>query len=284
MNDDNGSNNGTQDHQPSNKSWLDKLTHAFSSDPETREELLEILREAHNNKIIDSEALEIIEGALEVSEQQVRDIMIPRSQMVVIEYDQTPEQFLPTVIESGHSRFPVVGETQDDIRGILLAKELLPLVLKGSEGFDMSELVRPAEIIPESKRLNILLREFREQRYHMAMVVDEYGSVSGLVTIEDVLEEIVGEIEDETDEEEIEQIRAQQDGTFLVEALTPIEEFNERFDVSMDEEEYDTIGGIVMQAFGRLPEEGEQVDVNGFQFRVMKGDKRKIHLLELKIV
>ena len=279
MNDDSGS--SPQD--APGKSWLDKLTHAFSSDPETREELLEVLREAHNNKIIDSEALEIIEGALEVSEQQVRDIMVPRSQMVVIECDQTPEQFLPIVIESGHSRFPVVGESQDDIRGILLAKELLPLVLKGTDGFNMADLVRPAEIVPESKRLNVLLREFREQRYHMAMVVDEYGGVSGLVTIEDVLEEIVGEIEDETDEEEAQQIRAQQDGSFLVEALTPIEEFNEHFEVTMDEEEYDTIGGIVMQAFGRLPKEGEQVDVNGFQFRVVKGDKRKIHLLELKV-
>ena len=264
-----------------NKSWLDKLTNAFSSDPETREELLEVLREAHSNQIIDSEALEIIEGALEVSEQQVRDIMIQRSQMVAIEYEQNPEEFLPLVIESGHSRFPVVGESQDDIKGILLAKELLPLVLKGTDGFDMAELVRPAEIVPESKRLNVLLREFREQRYHMAIVVDEYGSVSGLVTIEDVLEEIVGEIEDETDEEEVAQIRPQANGSFLVEALTPIEEFNEHFEASLDEEEYDTIGGIVMQAFGRLPQEGEQVQVDGFSFSVVKGDNRRIHLLEL---
>ncbi|MDM3872480.1 transporter associated domain-containing protein [Porticoccus sp. W117] len=264
-----------------NKSWLDKLTNAFSSDPETREELLEVLHEAHNNKIIDSEALEIIEGALEVSEQQVRDIMIPRSQMVAIEYDQTPEEFLPVVIESGHSRFPVVGESHDDIRGVLLAKELLPLLLKDSDEFDMADLVRPATIIPESKRLNVLLKEFREQRYHMAMVVDEYGTVSGLVTIEDVLEEIVGEIEDETDEEEVAQIRPQENGSFLVEALTPIEEFNEHFDASLDEEEYDTIGGIVMQAFGRLPSEGEQVQVDGFSFSVVKGDGRRIHLLEL---
>ncbi|UTW44948.1 CBS domain-containing protein [bacterium SCSIO 12696] len=272
------SDNGSQQ---DNKSWLDKLTQAFSSDLETREELLEVLREAHNNQIIDSEALEIIEGALEVSEQQVRDIMIQRSQMVAIEYEQKPEEFLPLVIESGHSRFPVVGDSQDDIKGILLAKELLPLVLKGTDDFDMAELVRPAEIVPESKRLNVLLREFREQRYHMAIVVDEYGSVSGLVTIEDVLEEIVGEIEDETDEEEEEQIRPQKDGTFLVEALTPIEEFNERFDAEMDEEEYDTIGGIVMQAFGRLPQIGEQVQVNGLTFSVVKGDGRRIHLLEL---
>ncbi|MCV6604761.1 MAG: CBS domain-containing protein [Porticoccaceae bacterium] len=265
------------------KSWLDKLTNAFSSDPETREELLEVLREAHNNKIIDSEALEIIEGALEVSEQQVRDIMIPRSQVVAIEYEQTPEEFLPVVIESGHSRFPVVGESHDDIRGVLLAKELLPLLLKDSDEFDMADLVRPATIIPESKRLNVLLKEFREQRYHMAMVVDEYGSVSGLVTIEDVLEEIVGEIEDETDEEEVAQIRPQENGSFLVEALTPIEEFNEHFEATLDEEEYDTIGGIVMQAFGRLPQEGEQVQVDGFSFSVVKGDNRRIHLLALEL-
>lgn len=278
MSDENGGSPSEQ-----GKSWLDKLTHAFSSDPETREELLDVLREAHNNKIIDSEALEIIEGALEVSEQQARDIMVPRSQMVMVEFDASPQDVLALVIESGHSRFPVIGESADDLRGILLAKELLPLVVQGIDHFDMAKLVRPAAIIPESKRLNVLLKEFREQRYHMAMVVDEYGGVSGLVTIEDVLEEIVGEIEDETDETDVAQIRPQLDGSFLIEALTPIEEFNEHFDVEMDDDEYDTIGGIVMQAFGRLPEEGEQVAINGFQFTVKKGDTRRIHLLELKL-
>lgn len=280
MSDDNGNND--QDPQQS-KSWLDKLTNAFSSDPETREDLLEVLQEAHNNKIIDEEALEIIEGALEVSELQARDLMVPRSQMVVVCHNQKPEEFLPSVIESGHSRFPVIGESFDDVRGILLAKELLKLLLKDSCDFNMDDMMRAPAIIPESKRINVLLKEFRELRYHMAVVVDEYGSVSGLITIEDILEEIVGDIEDETDEEEIDQIRVQEDGSFLIEALTPIEEFNEHFEVEMNEEEFDTIGGIVMQAFGRLPQEGESVDVNGFNFRVLKGDNRKIHLLELKM-
>ena len=264
------------------RSWFDKLIQSFSSNPGDREELLEVLRAAHDNQIIDGEALDIIEGALKVSELQARDIMIPRSQIVAIQHDAKPEEFLPAVIECGHSRFPVVGESSDDIRGILLAKELLPLVLKGSDDFCMEKLVRPAAIIPESKRLNVLLKEFREQRYHMAMVIDEYGGISGLVTIEDVLEEIVGDIEDETDEEEVEQIRSQQDGSYLVAALTPIEEFNGRFAVEFDDEEYDTIGGIVIQAFGRLPMEGESVNVNGFNFRVVKGDNRKLDLLELK--
>ncbi|WIO74586.1 transporter associated domain-containing protein [Porticoccaceae bacterium LTM1] len=280
MSEDNGNND--QDPQQS-KSWFDKLTNAFSSDPETREDLLEVLQEAHNNKIIDEEALEIIEGALEVSELQARDLMVPRSQMVVVSHNQKPEEFLPAVIESGHSRFPVIGDSFDDVRGILLAKELLKLLLKDSCDFNMDDMMRAPAIIPESKRINVLLKEFRELRYHMAVVVDEYGSVSGLITIEDILEEIVGDIEDETDEEEIDQIRVQEDGSFLVEALTPIEEFNEHFEVEMNDEEFDTIGGIVMQAFGRLPQEGESVDVNGFNFRVLKGDNRKIHLLELKM-
>ncbi len=274
MSDDNGS---SQD-----RSWLDKLIHSFSSDPGNREELVEVLRAAHDKKIIDSEALEIIEGALKVSELQARDIMIPRSQIVAIQHDAKPEEFLPAVIECGHSRFPVVGESYDDIRGVLLAKELLPLVLKDSEDFCMEKLVRPAAIIPESKRLNVLLKEFREKRYHMAMVIDEYGGISGLVTIEDVLEEIVGDIEDETDEEETKQIQLLEDGVFLVEALTPIEEFNSHFEAAFDDEEFDTIGGIVVHAFGHLPKEGESVDVDGFNFRVVKSDNRKIDLLELK--
>lgn len=274
MSDDNGS---SQD-----RSWFDKLIQTFSSDPGSREELLEILRAAHDNEIIDGEALEIIEGALKVSELQARDIMVPRSQMVVVQYGAKPEEFLPAVTESGHSRFPVVGESHDDIRGILLAKELLPLILKNNDDFCMDSLLRPAAIIPESKRLNVLLREFREQRYHMAMVIDEYGGISGLVTIEDVLEEIVGDIEDETDEAEAEQIQTQEDGSFLVQALTPIDEFNDRFAANFDDEEYDTIGGIVIHAFGRLPKAGESVNVDGFRFRVVEGDNRKLHLLEMK--
>jgi magnesium and cobalt transporter len=266
---------------PQEKSWLGKLADAFSSDPQTRDDLAQILRAAYENKLIDNDALEIIEGALKVSDQQVREIMIPRSQMVLIRRSDSLETILSTVMESNHSRFPVVGESADDVRGILLAKELLPLVLEGRENFSLDNIIRPATIIPESKRLNVLLREFREQRYHMAIVVDEYGGVAGLVTIEDILEEIVGDIEDETDAEETRMIRKQDNGHYLIEALTPIEHFNEFFDVGLSDDDFDTIGGLIVQAFGRLPEVGETVDVEDFVFRVSQGDNRQVKLLEL---
>ena len=266
------------------KSWLDKLANVFSSEPQSRDDLTLLLRAAHESNVIDHDALEIIEGALNVSDQQVREIMIPRSQMVVIQHETSLEDILKLVIESSHSRFPVIGDSADDIVGILLAKELLPLILGGRENFDLSKVVRPATIIPESKRLNVLLREFREQRYHMAIVVDEYGGISGLITIEDILEEIVGEIEDETDEEEQEgtMIRLQPNGSHLVDALTPIEDFNEYFDAGVCDEEFDTIGGIIIQAFGRMPAVDEIVDVNGFTFRVAEGDNRQVKLLEMQ--
>lgn len=268
---------------PQEKSWLGKLAHAFSGEPQTREELASTLRAAYDNKIIDHDALEIIEGALHVTDQQVREIMIPRSQMVVIQHDASLEDILKLVIESSHSRFPVIGETADDITGILLAKELLPLVLTGRENFDIAKVVRPATIIPESKRLNVLLREFREQRYHMAIVVDEYGGIAGLITIEDILEEIVGDIEDETDEDEGAMIRPQEDNCYLVDALTPIEDFNEHFDTGISDEEFDTIGGIIVQAFGRMPKVDESVRVDNFIFRVAEGDNRQVKLLEMRI-
>ena len=263
------------------KSWLGKLADAFSSDPQSRDDLAQILRAAHDNQLIDSDALEIIEGALKVSDQQVREIMIPRSQMVMIRHDDSLEILLETVMESNHSRFPVIGDSADDVRGILLAKELLPLVLGGRENFDIDNVIRPATIIPESKRLNVLLREFREQRYHMAIIVDEYGGVAGLVTIEDILEEIVGEIEDETDAEETDMIQPQASGNFLVEALTPIEDFNEFFDVGLSDDEFDTIGGLIVQAFGRLPGINETAQIEGFNFRVAEGDNRQVKLLEV---
>lgn len=262
------------------KSWLDKLLHSFSAEPKSREELLEVIKEAAENKLLDQEALGIIEGALDVASQQVREVMIPRSQMVVIKLDEAPEEFLPKVIESGHSRFPVIGESVDDIRGILLAKDLLPLVLGGVENFRLENIIRQANVIPEAKRLNILLREFREQRYHMALVIDEYGSISGLVTIEDVLEEIVGEIEDETDEEgEDAFIRKVSESDFIIKALTPIEDFNEHFSVGLPDEEFDTIGGLLMQTFGHLPKRNESCSLGGFDFRVLYADNRQIHLL-----
>ncbi len=268
---------------PQEKSWLGKLAHAFSGEPQTREELASTLRAAYDNKIIDHDALEIIEGALHVTDQQVREIMIPRSQMVVIQNNASLEDILKLVIESSHSRFPVIGENADDITGILLAKELLPLVLTGRENFDIAKVVRPATIIPESKRLNVLLREFREQRYHMAIVVDEYGGIAGLITIEDILEEIVGDIEDETDEDEDTMIRPQEDNSYLVDALTPIEDFNEHFDTGISDEEFDTIGGIIVQAFGRMPKVDESVRVGNFIFRVAEGDNRQVKLLEMRI-
>ena len=264
------------------KNWLEKLLSAFSTEPKSRDELLDIIKDAAENQLVDAEALSIIEGALDVSSQQVREIMIPRSQMVVVSLQDKPEEFLPKIIESGHSRFPVIGESIDDIRGVLLAKDLLPLVLKGIEGFSLEETIRPANIIPESKRLNILLREFRENRYHMAVVIDEYGGVSGVVTIEDILEEIVGEIEDETDEEEADSfIRKVGDNDFIVKALTPIEDFNEYFECELSEEEFDTVGGLIMQSFGHLPGRDEVTRLANFMFRVLYADNRQIHLLRV---
>ncbi|WP_204902974.1 HlyC/CorC family transporter [Microbulbifer mangrovi] len=264
------------------KNWLEKILGAFSQEPKSRDELLDIIKDAAENKVVDAEALSIIEGALDVSSQQVREIMIPRSQMVVVSIEDHPKEFLPKIIESGHSRFPVVGESIDDIRGILLAKDLLPLVLKGVDDFRLEDHIRPANIIPESKRLNILLREFRENRYHMAVVIDEYGGVSGVVTIEDILEEIVGEIEDETDEEEADSfIRKVSDNDFVVKALTPIEDFNEYFECEFSDEEFDTIGGLIMQSFGHLPGRDEMTKLGDFKFRVLYADNRQIHLLRV---
>ena len=243
-----------------------------------------MLRSAENESIIDTSALQIMEGALRVSDLQAREIMIPRSRMNVIEEDFSLEQILDLVILSQHSRFPVVGESADDVQGILLAKELLPLLLSGKESFDLKSLLRPATIIPESKRLNILLQEFREHRYHMAIVVDEYGGVSGLLTIEDVLEEIVGEIEDETDDAEKEMIIARSDGSYFIHALTPIEDFNEYFSANISNEAFDTVGGITVHAFGRMPKVGESTTIDTFVFRISEGNNRQVISLEMKIM
>lgn len=266
------------------KSWFEKVIYSLSGEPKSREELLEIIEHAASNHLLDREALEIIQGALEVADQQVREIMIPRSQMVVVNIDSAPETFLPRIIESGHSRFPVIGETKDDIKGILLAKDLLPLILQGHSDFVLENAIRPANIIPESKRLNVLLREFRENRYHMALVIDEYGGISGLITIEDILEEIVGDIEDETDENhEDNSIRKICDNDYIVKALTPIEQFNTHFGAKLSDEEFDTIGGLITQAFGYLPQRNETMNLSGYDFRVLYADKRQIHLLRLTL-
>ncbi len=267
------------------KSWFNRLTQAFAHEPKNRKELLEVLREAHQNKLLDSEALAIVEGAIQVADLQVRDIMVPRSQMMSIKANQTPKEFLPSIIEAAHSRYPVVGESLDDVVGILLAKDLLPLILSGEQpNFNIKDLLRPATFVPESKRLNVLLREFRANHNHMAVVIDEYGGVAGLVTIEDVLEQIVGDIEDEHDVEEDSYVKPLPSGDFLVKALTPIESFNEAFDTEFSDDEFDTVGGLVMSAFGHLPKRNEVTESGEFRFRVLNADSRRIHLLRLSPV
>ncbi|MGA4448546.1 HlyC/CorC family transporter [Ectopseudomonas chengduensis] len=264
------------------KSWFNKLTQAFAHEPRNRQELLEVLREAHQNKLLDSEALAIVEGAIQVADLQVRDIMVPRSQMISIKASQTPREFLPAIIDAAHSRYPVVGESLDDVIGILLAKDLLPLILQGEQpNFNIKDLLRPATFVPESKRLNVLLREFRANHNHMAVVIDEYGGVAGLVTIEDVLEQIVGDIEDEHDVEEDGYIKPLPSGDYLIKALTPIDSFNETFDSQFSDDEYDTVGGLVMSAFGHLPKRNEVTEIGEFRFRVLNADSRRIHLLRL---
>jgi len=264
------------------KTWLERLTQAFAHEPKNRKELLEVLREAHLNKLLDSDALAIVEGAIQVADLQVRDIMVPRSQMMSIRVEQSPAEFLPAVIEAAHSRYPVTGESLDEVLGVLLAKDLLPLILQNNEHtFDIRKLLRPVTFVPESKRLNVLLKEFRAKRQHMAVVIDEYGGVAGLVTIEDVLEQIVGEIEDEHDVEEDSYIRPLPSGDFIVKALTPIENFNDFFECGYSEDEFDTIGGLVLSAFGHLPKRNEVTEIGEFRFRIVNADSRRVHLLRV---
>ncbi|SDT31933.1 HlyC/CorC family transporter [Pseudomonas oryzae] len=264
------------------KSWLERIIQTFAHEPKNRQELLEVLRDAHDNKLLDTEALSIVEGAIQVADLQVRDIMIPRSQIISIKACQNPQEFLPAIIAAAHSRYPVIGENLDEVLGILLAKDLLPLLLEDRrDSFDMQKLLRPATYVPESKRLNVLLREFRSTHNHMAIVIDEYGGVAGLVTIEDVLEQIVGEIEDEHDVEEDSFIKALPSGDFIVKALTPVGEFNEFFDAAFSDEEFDTLGGVLMSAFGHLPKRNETIELGDFRFRVLNADSRRIHLLRL---
>ena len=264
------------------KTWLDKISQVFAQEPKTREELLDVIRAAHHNKLLDNEALAIVEGAIQVADLQVRDIMVPRSQVISISAEQSPREFLPSVISAAHSRYPVVGESLDDVIGVLLAKDLLPLILQDDQhSFNIKDLLRPATFVPESKRLNVLLREFRANHSHMAIVIDEYGGVAGLVTIEDVLEQIVGDIEDEHDIEEDSYIRPLPSGDFLVKALTPIDSFNEFFDRGFPDDEFDTVAGLVMNAFGHLPKRNEIIEIDGFRFRVLNADSRRVHMLRV---
>ena len=261
------------------REWIGDL---FSGEPDNVYELLEILQDAAQRQLIEVDALNMIFGALHVSDMHARDIMIPRSALVVVEEDQQPADFLPTVIESRHSRFPVVGDDLDDIKGILHAKDLLPLVLQeGTQRFNMKDSIRPAAVVPESKRLNVLLQEFRTNRNHMALVVDEYGQISGAVTIEDVLEQIVGEIEDEHDVDDDSFVKQLEPCTFHVKATTTIEDFNEYFGEGFSVEEFDTIGGIVLQAFGHVPELGETVELGVLRFEVLNADSRRLRLLRV---
>ena len=269
------------------KSWLGKLTQAFAHEPKNRQQLLELLREAHQNKLLDSEALTIVEGAIQVADLQVRDIMVPRSQMISIKASQSPREFLPAVIDAAHSRYPVIGESHDDVLGILLAKDLLPLILKeNGDSFNIKDLLRPATFVPESKRLNVLLREFRANHNHMAIVIDEYGGVAGLVTIEDVLEQIVGQIDDEHDEAEdhTAQIAIQADGRYVVDALTAIEDFNESFGADFSDDDYDTIGGLVTEAIGHLPEIGDELTLDRFVFRVARANARRVQAFHVTVL
>ena len=263
------------------KSWLEKLAQAFAQEPKTRKELFELLREANRNKLLDNDALAIVEGAIQIADLQVRDIMIPRSQMISIKACQTPEEFLPAIIDAAHSRYPVIGENNDEVLGILLAKDLLPLILKKPGKFDLRSMLRPCNFVPESKRLNVLLKEFRANHNHMAVVIDEYGGVAGLVTIEDVLEQIVGDIEDEHDVEEDSYIRPLPTGDYIVKALTPVDDFNDLFNSGFSEDEFDTIGGVVMSAFGHLPKRNEIIEVDRMRFRVLNADSRRLHLLRI---
>lgn len=277
--------NEDQTMEPDDRSWLEKIAHAFSSEPKSRKDLLEILKVAENNDVIDPDALSIIDGAMQVSEMQVREIMVPRTQMTVIKAELPLSEILPQIITTAHSRYPVIGETTDEVLGILLAKDLLPQILENdADEFDITPLLRPATVVPESKRLNVLLREFRENRNHMAIVIDEYGGVGGLVTIEDVLEEIVGEIEDEHDVEPDTYIKKLADNDFIVKALTPIVDFNNSFNAKFSDEEFDTIGGIILQQFGHLPRRNEVVSVEGFQFKVLNADSRQVHLLRMSAI
>jgi magnesium and cobalt transporter len=269
--------------EPGHKSWLERLSLALMGEPKDRDELMEMLRDAQQRELLDTDALAMMEGVMKVSELQVRDVMVPRAQMVVLEQDWSLERLIAAIVESGHSRLPVIDESRDHVIGILIVKDLLAHAFDRREEFNLRALLRPAKFIPESKRLNILLKEFRSTHLHMAIVVDEYGGVAGLITIEDVLEEIVGDIDDEHDtDDEGAFIRAQGDA-FLIKALTPVEEFNEHFQASLSDERADTIGGLVMMELGRLPKGGEGIDLGRFHFQVLRADNRRIHLLEMTL-
>lgn len=278
------------------QSWLTKFAKSIFNKPllckpENREQLGDLLRGAEKHSLLDADALAMIEGVLNVSDMQVREVMVPRSQMIVVKEDEPPEVFLPGMIDSAHSRFPVIGDNRDEVEGIILAKDVLAYfgerdlsTDKNKEvRFNLRDLLRPAVFVPESKRLNVLLKDFKANRNHMAVVVDEYGGVAGLVTIEDVLEQIVGDIVDEHDFDDDVFIVRHSDKKFTLKALAPIDEFNEYFDTNFSDEEFDTIGGLIINKFGRLPKRGESTDLDQFHFTVLRADSRRIYLLQVHI-
>jgi magnesium and cobalt transporter len=270
-----------QPHGGTTGRWLKRITQSMTGEPRDLAELIETLRGASERGLFDGDALVMLEGVLSVADMQVRDIMVPRSQMVFVARDESPEALVELVVESGHSRFPVIGEDRDQILGILLAKDLLRLQTAGTDSFEIREYMRSVVFVPESKRLNVLLKEFRHNHNHIAMVVDEYGGVCGLVTIEDVIEQIVGEIDDEHDVEDDQAVRKERPREFTVRALTPITEFNKYFDTRFSNEEVDTIGGLLMQEFGRLPRRGETSKIDGLEFRILRADRRRIDLVRV---
>jgi magnesium and cobalt transporter len=265
------------------RSWFARMSDLISREPKDREQLMEVLRDAEERELLSAEMLSMIESVLQVSEMQVREVMIPQSQMIAIGRDSTYEEIIPILIESAHSRFPVLDSSGRDVVGILIAKDLLPYGFpKTQKTFNINEVLRPAVFVPQSKRLDILLKEFRVNRNHMAIVIDEYGHVAGLVTIEDVLEQIVGDIEDEYDIDEDDYIKKHTDNSFTVKAAMPIDDFNEYFDCEFSDEEFDTVGGLVLQGFKHLPVRGESLKIQNWHFKVLHSDNRRIHLLEVK--
>jgi len=269
--------------QPHQKNLIERISSFLTGEPQDQEDLLAILRESQEKRLLDSDALAMMEGVIHVSEMRVRDIMIPRSQMVVVPGDAELETIYPLVVEFAHSRFPVIEEDRSKVIGVLLAKDLLGHVLADKK-LKVEEVMRPASVVPESKRLNVLLKEFRTERNHMAIVVDEYGNAAGLVTIEDILEQIVGKIEDEHDEDENQEYISQRsEREFIVNALTPIEEFNEYFSADLEDDECDTIGGLIVQRLEHFPKKGEKIELDDFCFEVLCADNRRVHLLKLKL-
>ena len=280
----NSENDSTQSSEAPGLSFLDRLGMALLREPGTRQQLVDVLREAQGRDLLDRDALDMIEGVMQVSEMQVRDIMVPRTQMDVVDRNLAPEEYLPGVIETGHSRFPMVDGDKDKVVGILLAKDLLRYFYddKKTKHFNIHDFLRPAVFVPESKRLNVLLREFRTTRNHMAIVVDEYGGVAGLVTIEDVLEQIVGEIKDEYDiDADDVMLVERRPGEFIAKALAPLEDFNEHLNSDLSSEDVETIGGLVLNAMGHLPRRGEVIEISNLRFEILRADSRRIHLLKV---